>query len=56
MSPTVQAVQEERVRTNVVLPRGLWREVQKLAIDRDTTASELLEQALLEWLKKTRTK
>jgi transposase-like protein len=47
-------VSDPRVSTNVRIRDGVWRALRKLAIDKGTSASELLEQAAVEFLRKSR--
>lgn len=45
-------VADPRISTNVRIRDGVWRALRKLAIDRGTSASDLLERAAVEFLKK----
>lgn len=43
---------DPRITTNIRMRDGIWRALRKLAIDRNTSASDLLERAAVEFLRK----
>lgn len=50
------ATSDPRISTNVRIRDGVWRALRKLAIDKGTSASDLLEQAAVEFLRRSEAK
>lgn len=50
------AASDPRISTNVRIRDGVWRALRKLAIDKGTSASDLLEQAAVEFLRRSEVK
>jgi predicted transcriptional regulator len=46
----------ERASTSIKIDPKLWKEAKKVAIDADITLSELIEQAIREWMERRREK
>jgi hypothetical protein len=44
----------ERVTTSIKINPKVWKEAKKSAIDHDIDLSELVEQAIEEWIKENR--
>ncbi len=46
----------EKVRTNVVLDKELWRKTRSIALERETSASQLMNDLLEKFIKEDRGK
>lgn len=44
----------ERVTTSIKIDPKLWKEAKKSAIDHDLELSQLVEEAILDWIKENR--
>jgi len=44
----------KRYSTSIKIDPELWKEAKKAAIDADITLSELVEEAIREWIKKNK--
>jgi metal-responsive CopG/Arc/MetJ family transcriptional regulator len=48
--------EEEIVKTSILIPRKLWREVKHYAIDKHLTLTEVIQTALREYLQREKEK
>jgi hypothetical protein len=44
----------ERIATSIKVKPDVWKEAKKSAIDHDLELSELVEEAILEWIKENK--
>jgi hypothetical protein len=52
--PKIKPIKEERTQTGVKVNRKIWLEFKALAVRRDSTATEMLEEAMENYLEKAK--
>lgn len=49
---SVQETQEDTIRMNVNIPKDFYKKIKQKALDEDTTVTDIVKQALTEYINK----
>ena len=51
MMPETEIEQEERESTSIKIKQSIWKDAKIAAVKHDKTVSELVEEAIREWMR-----